>query len=96
MTLRGLPLVLQAALGDGLAFDPFSLQQDCLTVSEVDVGRGYVRCPASEKLETGACARRYSIKAKISRWRLFRLASVVTSAPAPERSRSARSKFAQA
>jgi xanthine permease XanP len=30
MTLRGLPLVLQAALGDGLAFDPFSLQQDCL------------------------------------------------------------------
>jgi hypothetical protein len=27
MTLRGLSLVLQAALGDGLAFDPFSLQQ---------------------------------------------------------------------
>jgi hypothetical protein len=26
MTLRGLPLVLQAALFDGLAFDPFSLQ----------------------------------------------------------------------
>jgi hypothetical protein len=40
MTLRGLPLVLQAALGDGLAFDPFSLQQDCLAASEVDVGRG--------------------------------------------------------
>ena len=28
MMLRGLPLVVQAALGDGLAFDPFSLQQD--------------------------------------------------------------------
>ena len=39
MTLSGLPLVLQAALCDGLAFDPFSLQQDCLTASEVDVGR---------------------------------------------------------
>ena len=39
MTLRGLPLVLQAALGDGLAFDPFSLQQDCLAASELDVGR---------------------------------------------------------
>src|SRR5258708_30716214 len=38
--VRGLPLVLQAALGDGLAFDPFSLQQDCLAASEVDVGRG--------------------------------------------------------
>ena len=40
MTLSGLPLVLQAALCDGLAFDPFSLQQDCLAASEVDVGRG--------------------------------------------------------
>jgi hypothetical protein len=39
MTLRSLPLVLQAALCDGLAFDPFSLQQDCLAASEVDVGR---------------------------------------------------------
>jgi hypothetical protein len=40
MTLRGLPVVLQAALSDGLAFYyPFSLQQDCPTVS-VDVGRG--------------------------------------------------------
>ena len=27
MTLRGLPLVLQATLGDGVAFDPLSLQQ---------------------------------------------------------------------
>ena len=26
-------------LGDSLAFDPFSLQQDCLAASEVDVGR---------------------------------------------------------
>ena len=42
MILRGLPLVLQAAVCDGLAFDPFSLQQDCLAASEVDVGRGYL------------------------------------------------------
>jgi hypothetical protein len=40
MTLRGLPLVLQAAQGDGLAFDPFSLQQDYLAASVVHVGRG--------------------------------------------------------
>ena len=38
--LRGLPLMLQATLCDGLAFDPFSLQQDCLAAPEVDVGRG--------------------------------------------------------
>jgi len=29
VTLRGLPLVLQAASGDGLVFDPFSLQPHC-------------------------------------------------------------------
>jgi hypothetical protein len=40
--LCGLPLMLQAAFGDGLAFDPFSLQQDCLAASEVDVGRGKI------------------------------------------------------
>jgi hypothetical protein len=40
--LCGLPLMLQAAFGDGLAFDPFSLQQDCLAASEVDVGRGQI------------------------------------------------------
>src|SRR5262249_22897130 len=40
MMLRGLPLVLQAACSDGLAFNPFSLQQDCRAASEVDVGRG--------------------------------------------------------
>jgi hypothetical protein len=34
--LRGLPLVLQAACSDGLAFDPFSLQQDYLATSEVE------------------------------------------------------------
>jgi hypothetical protein len=39
MMLCGLPLMLQAAFGDGLAFDPFSLQQDCLAAPEVDVGR---------------------------------------------------------
>ena len=37
--LGGLRVMQQAALGDGLAFDPFSLQQDCLAASEVDVGR---------------------------------------------------------
>jgi hypothetical protein len=31
MTLRGLPLVLRAALHDGLTFDPFSAQQHGLT-----------------------------------------------------------------
>ena len=40
MMLRGLLLVPQAALCDGLAFDPFSVQQDCLAASEVNVGRG--------------------------------------------------------
>jgi hypothetical protein len=29
-------------IGDGLAFDPFSLQQDYLSASEVDVGRGAI------------------------------------------------------
>jgi hypothetical protein len=35
-------LAVGAAGGVGrcLAFDPSSLQQDCLSVSEVDVGRG--------------------------------------------------------
>jgi hypothetical protein len=42
MTLRGLLSVLQAALCDGLAFDPFSLQQDCLAASEADVGGGQI------------------------------------------------------
>jgi hypothetical protein len=32
-------LVLQSSLSDGLAFDPFSLKQDGLASSEVDVGR---------------------------------------------------------
>jgi hypothetical protein len=40
MMLRGLAPVLQAALCNGLTFDPFSLQQDCLAASEVNVGRG--------------------------------------------------------
>ena len=30
--------VLQAAVLDGLPFDPFSLHEDCLTASEVEVG----------------------------------------------------------
>jgi hypothetical protein len=40
MMLRGLPLMQQAALGDGVTFDTFSLQQDDLSATEVDVGRG--------------------------------------------------------
>jgi hypothetical protein len=40
MILRGLFLVLQATYGDGLSLDPFSLQQDCVAASEVDVGWG--------------------------------------------------------
>jgi hypothetical protein len=40
--LCGFPLMLQATSGDGLAFDPFSLQQDCLAASEVEVGRGKI------------------------------------------------------
>ena len=31
--------MLQAPLFDGLAFDPFTFQQDSLTASEVDIGR---------------------------------------------------------
>jgi hypothetical protein len=38
--LSGLLLVLQSAVDDGLAFDPFSFQQDGLAASEVDIGRG--------------------------------------------------------
>ncbi len=34
--------MLQASLFDGLSFDPFSVQQDGLPPSEVDVSRGQV------------------------------------------------------
>jgi hypothetical protein len=34
--------MLQATFLDCVAFDPFSFQQDCLTVSEVDVGRRWI------------------------------------------------------
>ena len=37
--LSGFRLVLQSSFPDGVAFDPFSLQQDGLAASEVDVGR---------------------------------------------------------
>ena len=36
--LCGLPLVQQAAIGDGLSFDPFPFDQDGLAPPEVDVG----------------------------------------------------------
>jgi hypothetical protein len=39
LILCGLHLVLQAAISDCGSFDPFSLQQDGLGASEVDVGR---------------------------------------------------------
>ena len=38
----GVQLVLQAAVGDGLSFDPFSFCQNGWAASEVDVGRGEV------------------------------------------------------
>ena len=40
--LCGLAAVMQASGFDGLAFDPFSLQQDGLATPEVDVGRSEV------------------------------------------------------
>jgi hypothetical protein len=38
--LRGLFVVKQPTVLNGLAFDPFSFQQDGFTAPEVDVGRG--------------------------------------------------------
>ena len=40
--LRGLFVVKQPTVLDGLALDPFSFQQDGLTAPEVDVGRGEI------------------------------------------------------
>ena len=40
--LCGLAAVLQASGSDGVAFDPFSFQQDSMAAPEVDVGRGQV------------------------------------------------------
>ena len=40
--LCGLFVVKQPTVLDGLAFDPFSFQQDGLTAPEVDVGRGEI------------------------------------------------------
>lgn len=40
--LSGLLAMLQAAAFDGFAFDPFSLHQDGVATSEVDVGRGQI------------------------------------------------------
>ena len=34
--------MLQASVGNGLSFDPFSLSQDGGTAPEVDVGRGEI------------------------------------------------------
>ena len=34
--------MLQAAIGDGLSFDPFSFEEDGLAAPEVDVGRGEI------------------------------------------------------
>ena len=42
MMLRGLPLMLQATLGDGLAFDPFAFEEDGLGPPEVDVSRSEI------------------------------------------------------
>ena len=35
-------MVLQAATGDGLSFDPFSFDEDGLAPPEVDIGRGEI------------------------------------------------------
>jgi hypothetical protein len=40
--LRGLSTVYQSTSLDGVAFDPFSFQQDGLFTSKVDVGRGEI------------------------------------------------------
>jgi len=40
--LCGLAAVLQSSGFDGVAFNPFSFEQDGLTTPEVDVGRGDV------------------------------------------------------
>ena len=34
--------MVQAALSDGVAFDPFAFEEDCLAAPEVDVGRGEI------------------------------------------------------
>ena len=34
--------MLQAAIGDGLAFDPFAFEEDGLRAPDVDVGRGEI------------------------------------------------------
>ena len=39
LMLSGLSAVLQASGFDGVAFDPFSFQQDGLTIPEVDISR---------------------------------------------------------
>jgi hypothetical protein len=36
--LCGLPTMQQASVGDGLSFDPFPFDEDCLAASEVDIG----------------------------------------------------------
>ena len=41
-SLSGFLLMLQSSFLDSIAFDPFSLQEDCLSVSKVDVDRGQV------------------------------------------------------
>jgi hypothetical protein len=42
LAVFGLAAVLQASGFDGVAFDPFSFQQDGLTAPEVDIGRRQV------------------------------------------------------
>ena len=35
-------MMLQAAIGDGLAFDPFAFEENGLAAPDVDVGRGEI------------------------------------------------------
>src|ERR1700748_3315365 len=40
--LCGVSLMLQASVLDGVSFDPFSLHEDGLTASEIDIGGGEI------------------------------------------------------
>ena len=42
MMLCGLPMMQQAAVLDGLSFDPFSFEQDGVASAEVNIGRRQV------------------------------------------------------
>ena len=71
--LCGLGAVMQVSGFDGLAFDPFSLQQDGLATPEVDVGR-------SEVGEVNILNAAYSIRLPIGTRSLIYVGEVTDSA----------------